>query len=246
MDQFFPATDSDPRPGSHAEASPLAGALPVIEIGEGRFRLPGNASSYTWHEGADGSLTLWTESGMVTLTAWTELAFDDLDLSRDAAGSLDAHAPASDAPDLQVDREGTLAIGARELGLDPAASVPDAIVRAWAREGSIETGADGLTYRAGEDYAARKAEWTGRLADAASSVISDFRPHVVDTDTFTPRTIAKYTGKAGGNIYGAPEKILSGRTSLENLHLIGTDQGFLGIIGAMLSGISIANGVALR
>jgi hypothetical protein len=28
---------------------------------------------------------------------------------------------------------------------------------------------------------------------------------------------------------------------LENLYLCGTDQGFLGITGAMLSGISIAN-----
>ena len=32
-----------------------------------------------------------------------------------------------------------------------------------------------------------------------------------------------------------------GRTALDNLYLCGTDQGFLGIIGAMLSGISMAH-----
>jgi hypothetical protein len=44
-----------------------------------------------------------------------------------------------------------------------------------------------------------------------------------------------------GAIYGAAEKVRDGRTSLANVYLCGTDQGFLGIIGAMLSGISMAN-----
>ena len=63
----------------------------------------------------------------------------------------------------------------------------------------------------------------------------------VATDMFTPRTITKFTGHIGGAIYGAPVKHRQGRTPLENLYLCGTDQGFLGIIGAMLSGISMAN-----
>jgi phytoene dehydrogenase-like protein len=69
----------------------------------------------------------------------------------------------------------------------------------------------------------------------------DFRSHVVDTDVFTPRTIAKFTGHANGAVYGAPNKIRDGRTHLDNLYLCGTDQGFLGIVGAMLSGITITN-----
>lgn len=96
-----------------------------------------------------------------------------------------------------------------------------------------------------DDYNVAKAEWTTTLADTAASLIPDFRPHIIDTDTFTPRTVAKYTGKAGGNIYGAPVKNLTGQTQIEGLHICGTDQGFLGIVGAMLSGISIANGAAL-
>jgi len=60
-------------------------------------------------------------------------------------------------------------------------------------------------------------------------------------DMFTPRTIQKYTGHLGGAVYGAPHKSRDGRTSIKNLYICGTDQGFLGIIGAMLSGISMAN-----
>ena len=63
----------------------------------------------------------------------------------------------------------------------------------------------------------------------------------VATDMFTPRTITKFTGHFNGAIYGAPHKIRDGRTALSNLYLCGTDQGFLGIVGAMLSGISMAN-----
>jgi phytoene dehydrogenase-like protein len=58
---------------------------------------------------------------------------------------------------------------------------------------------------------------------------------------FTPRTITKFTGHLNGAIYGAPQKIRDGRTPFSNLYLCGTDQGFLGIVGAMLSGISMAN-----
>ncbi|GHB89764.1 phytoene desaturase family protein [Cerasicoccus arenae] len=60
-------------------------------------------------------------------------------------------------------------------------------------------------------------------------------------DMFTPLTITKFTGHLGGAVYGAPNKVKSGRTHLDNLYLCGTDQGFLGITGAMLSGISMAN-----
>jgi phytoene dehydrogenase-like protein len=63
----------------------------------------------------------------------------------------------------------------------------------------------------------------------------------VATDMFTPRTITKFTGHVNGAIYGAPQKVRDGRTGLANLYLCGTDQGFLGIVGAMLSGISMAN-----
>jgi phytoene dehydrogenase-like protein len=63
----------------------------------------------------------------------------------------------------------------------------------------------------------------------------------VTTDMFTPLTITKFTGHFGGAIYGSATKNREGRTALANVYLCGTDQGFLGIVGAMLSGISMAN-----
>jgi phytoene dehydrogenase-like protein len=63
----------------------------------------------------------------------------------------------------------------------------------------------------------------------------------IATDMFTPKTVVRFTGHLGGAIYGSPKKIRDGRTPLANVYLAGTDQGFLGIVGAMLSGISMAN-----
>ncbi len=97
-----------------------------------------------------------------------------------------------------------------------------------------------------DEYVASKEQWCGRIVDSALRYTPDFRPHIVDTDVFTPRTIRKFTGHINGCVYGAPEKVVDGRTHLENLYLCGTDQGFLGIIGSMLSGISIANAYLLR
>jgi phytoene dehydrogenase-like protein len=60
-------------------------------------------------------------------------------------------------------------------------------------------------------------------------------------DVFTPKTIKRYTEHFSGCVYGSPEKSRTGKTNIEGLFVIGTDQGFLGIVGAMLSGISMAN-----
>jgi len=96
------------------------------------------------------------------------------------------------------------------------------------------------------EYQARKQEWCGRLNRVARAHL----PAVADaahdaaltsTDVFTPRTVRKFTGHLNGAIYGATVKRRDGRTDLANLFLIGTDQGFLGVTGAMLSGISMAN-----
>ncbi len=65
-------------------------------------------------------------------------------------------------------------------------------------------------------------------------------------DTITPKTITRYTGRINGAIYGTPDKIKNGKTHIDNLYICGTDQGFLGIVGAMLSGISMANMYMLR
>jgi phytoene dehydrogenase-like protein len=88
--------------------------------------------------------------------------------------------------------------------------------------------------------AAKAAEYQAALA-AAVVFMPDFRPHVIATDIFTPTTIRRFTSHDNGAVYGAPEKRLAGTTHLRNLYLCGTDQGFVGIVGAIVSGIQIAN-----
>ncbi|MDR1435521.1 MAG: NAD(P)/FAD-dependent oxidoreductase [Puniceicoccales bacterium] len=68
-----------------------------------------------------------------------------------------------------------------------------------------------------------------------------WKNNLLDRDFFTPLTIERFTGRVNGAIYGSPEKIYDGVLPIKNLFLCGTDQGFLGIIGSMLSGISIVN-----
>lgn len=97
-----------------------------------------------------------------------------------------------------------------------------------------------------EEYQVEKEHWGQRILEAAAAHIPEIRGHIVDTDLFTPRTIRRFTGHANGAVYGAPSKQLDGTTPIENLYLCGTDQGFLGIIGSMLSGITMANNHFLK
>jgi len=92
-----------------------------------------------------------------------------------------------------------------------------------------------------QDYQAAKQAWHDKILASAVRFVADFRPRVVATDTFTPTTIRRFTGHENGAVYGAPEKRWSGTTHLKNLFICGTDQGFVGIIGAMFSGIIMAN-----
>ena len=92
-----------------------------------------------------------------------------------------------------------------------------------------------------EEYRAQKAAWLETMLQEVVKFVPDFRDSIVFTDIFTPKTIHKFTGHINGAVYGTPNKIKTGRTHLDNLFICGTDQGFLGIVGAMLSGISMAN-----
>jgi phytoene dehydrogenase-like protein len=92
-----------------------------------------------------------------------------------------------------------------------------------------------------EEYKAQKVAWLGTSLNEVVKLIPDFRDSIVFTDVFTPKTIHRFTSHINGAVYGTPNKIKMGITHLENLFICGTDQGFLGIVGAMLSGISMAN-----
>ena len=92
-----------------------------------------------------------------------------------------------------------------------------------------------------EEYRAQKAAWLEATLKEVVKFVPDFRDSIIFTDIFTPKTIHRFTGHINGAVYGTPNKIKTGRTHLDNLFICGTDQGFLGIVGAILSGISMAN-----
>ena len=124
---------------------------------------------------------------------------------------------------------------------DDAGQLPDGVIR-------ITTIADFDRWKAlsEEEYKLEKLRWYDKSVAASVEFTPDFRPYVIDTDLFTPTTISRFTWHDNGAVYGAPDKVLDGTTHLDNLFLCGTDQGFVGIIGAMMSGISMANMHCLR
>ena len=92
-----------------------------------------------------------------------------------------------------------------------------------------------------EEYKAQKAIWLDATLKEVVKFVPDFRDSIIFSDVFTPKTIHRFTGHINGAVYGTPDKIKTGKTHLDNLFICGTDQGFLGIVGAMLSGIAMAN-----
>jgi phytoene dehydrogenase-like protein len=90
-------------------------------------------------------------------------------------------------------------------------------------------------------YALQKQKTAAESREILERIIGSFSPAIVFQDTFTPLTIERYTAKKEGAIYGNPQKIKDGVLGYDNLFLAGTDQGFLGIIGSMLSGVSMVN-----
>jgi len=120
----------------------------------------------------------------------------------------------------------------------------------YKRHENLQEGVVRLTWLANYDrwanldeaaYTAAKGALRDNLIKRVREFIPTFTAHLVFTDMFTPRTIRQYTGHLNGAVYGSPRKRRDGRTPYENLFVCGTDQGYLGIIGAMLSGITMAN-----
>jgi phytoene dehydrogenase-like protein len=84
-----------------------------------------------------------------------------------------------------------------------------------------------------------------KVGESAFELIKKLNPQfdgkLLFKDIFSPLTVERYTWHLNGTVYGSTDKTRDGRTPVKNLFIIGTDQGFLGIVGSMLSGISMAN-----
>jgi phytoene dehydrogenase-like protein len=144
-------------------------------------------------------------------------------------------------PDGQVDVRSGVICFPNNFAYPPGETMPDGFLRV-----TCMANYDRWAGLPEETYQADKARWFAEVQRSARRFLPPVADDVlakatVTTDMFTPRTITKFTGHLQGAIYGAPVKHRQGRTALPNLYLCGTDQGFLGIVGAMLSGISMAN-----
>lgn len=92
-----------------------------------------------------------------------------------------------------------------------------------------------------DEYSSMKKESSRKTLSSLEKIVGNFSTNIVYENTFTPTTIERYTAKIDGAIYGSPVKVKDGDIGFSNLFLAGTDQGFLGIVGSMLSGVSITN-----
>lgn len=92
-----------------------------------------------------------------------------------------------------------------------------------------------------EAYEEKKDVVSQAAQDLIKKLLPTFEGVLRFRDVFSPTTVERYTWHFAGTVYGSPDKVRDGRTPVKNLFIIGTDQGFLGIVGAMLSGISMAN-----
>lgn len=87
-----------------------------------------------------------------------------------------------------------------------------------------------------------KKELVGESAlELVKKLVPQFDGKLLFKDIFSPTTIERYTWHLNGTVYGSIDKTRDGTTQVPGLFIIGTDQGFLGIVGSILSGISIAN-----
>ena len=90
-------------------------------------------------------------------------------------------------------------------------------------------------------YSMMKENWSAQSKKVISKIIGNCSKNIVYEDSFTPVTIERYTSRTQGAVYGSPDKIKDGRTNFANLYIAGTDQGYLGIMGSMLSGVTMVN-----
>ncbi|MBW7895175.1 MAG: NAD(P)/FAD-dependent oxidoreductase [Opitutaceae bacterium] len=145
-------------------------------------------------------------------------------------------------PDGQVDvRSGVICIP-NNFDYGPGQELPEGLFRC-----TCLANPERWLHQPEADYRGAKGKWYAAMQASARRFLPALPADnalvraTLATDMFTPRTITRFTGHLGGAIYGSPVKHRQGRTELDNVFLCGTDQGFLGIVGAMLSGISMAN-----
>ncbi len=104
------------------------------------------------------------------------------------------------------------------------------------QQGSLWLGLDEETYR----------QEKLRLEEKMLSELTQRFPGLLDEpvahhESLTPKTVVDYTSHLNGGIYGGSVKSFDGSTPMEGLFVVGNDQGGIGIMGALTSGVIVAN-----
>ena len=83
-----------------------------------------------------------------------------------------------------------------------------------------------------------------RFLPDGKTQFTEFKRRNLMTDTFTPRTIKRFTSHENGTLYGSPTK---NRTDLRNLKIYFWLERIkaMGIVGAMLGGIAVAKTIQI-
>ena len=100
----------------------------------------------------------------------------------------------------------------------------------------------------GRDYAGLKERITQGLLRLADSAVPGFAALVQYSELSTPLTVEHYTSHPAGCFYGLPgtparyqSTPVGARTPIAGLYLTGSDVASLGIVGAMMGGLSAAS-----
>jgi phytoene dehydrogenase-like protein len=112
---------------------------------------------------------------------------------------------------------------------------------------SLEKFRDEPWRRRSEPYRQMKDNMSRAMLNAVDRHYPDFSKMVVFSELSTPLTTEHFTAHPRGSIYGVPatperyrKSWLKPDTPLKNLYLTGADAGCLGIMGALMGGVSAA------
>ncbi len=101
--------------------------------------------------------------------------------------------------------------------------------------------------RRSDEYEDLKESMSRAMLDAVDHRFPGFSKMVVFSELSTPLTVEHFTGHLGGTVYGIPatperyrQPWLKPDTPVKGLFLTGADAGSLGIMGALMGGVSAA------
>lgn len=128
---------------------------------------------------------------------------------------------------------------------NPEAKTHTAEIISFSQYNDIEKWKDTKWMKRGEDYENYKKELSKKLLDFADKYIPGIKELTIYSELSTPLTIEYFTKWEKGSFYGVPVtpqrykySWMSPKTPIKNLYLTGSDAASLGVVGAMMGGVT--------